>query len=414
MDWLSGNGNLALYYVLYRIGSFLFEIVQSMQDYILSLVVPRFIQHINMNNYDGGDVDVDRILAYLAEETPYPVDREKSYAQFSSADEMTEVGPRYPVAPGRHILQYKSKYIFVNRKTQCAGKCMYLQDVDMYVISTDQTFFNDLRRDSCKRENAVRYVFVKLAKDTPMRNGRVEVQWIRSKKLPNITFRDAVISSENQRALETAMARFNNPSAREKLLKIPHRLTILLSGPPGFGKSTLITAIANEMNLGICATSLAQLSDAALPFLYDGVGKKNCLVFEDIDTMTVDREDLTPVHGISPASLRTTAVSLSAFLNLLDGTFAPENSVVIMTTNYPEKLDSALIRAERVHLHLKFGPVRDVYERWTERFYPGAGALEIEKIIAHAMKNSMSTAALQSIFRAYERVEDAAAAIVLQ
>jgi chaperone BCS1 len=47
-------------------------------------------------------------------------------------------------------------------------------------------------------------------------------------------------------------------------------------------------------------------------------------------------------------------ISLAGLLNIIDGAASHEGRVLIMTTNYPEKLDSALIRPGRVDLQIKF------------------------------------------------------------
>lgn len=47
-------------------------------------------------------------------------------------------------------------------------------------------------------------------------------------------------------------------------------------------------------------------------------------------------------------------ISLAGLLNIIDGAASHEGRVLIMTTNYPEKLDSALIRPGRVDLQTKF------------------------------------------------------------
>ncbi len=85
-----------------------------------------------------------------------------------------------------------------------------------------------------------------------------------------------------------------------------------------------------------------------------------------------------------------------------------------MTTNYPERLDAALIRPERVHMHVKFGPSEEVYTRWTRRFYPDVAhdSVHITNIVDLALARSASTAELQSIFRRHDRIEDAEAELL--
>jgi chaperone BCS1 len=48
-------------------------------------------------------------------------------------------------------------------------------------------------------------------------------------------------------------------------------------------------------------------------------------------------------------------VSKAALLNALDGITTPDGRIFIMTTNYPERLDAALMRPGRADVHETFG-----------------------------------------------------------
>jgi len=62
-----------------------------------------------------------------------------------------------------------------------------------------------------------------------------------------------------------------------------------------------------------------------------------------------------PTPTPEPAGEETKSkISLAGLLNIIDGAASNEGRVLIMTTNYPEKLDSALIRPGRVDLQIKF------------------------------------------------------------
>ncbi|KAK6004370.1 hypothetical protein QM012_008232 [Aureobasidium pullulans] len=50
----------------------------------------------------------------------------------------------------------------------------------------------------------------------------------------------------------------------------------------------------------------------------------------------------------------TSKISLSGLLNVIDGVATHEGRILIMTTNHPEKLDPALVRAGRVDMHIRF------------------------------------------------------------
>lgn len=65
---------------------------------------------------------------------------------------------------------------------------------------------------------------------------------------------------------------------------------------------------------------------------------------------------------------RTSRVSLSGLLNAIDGVAAPEGHILIMTTNKPEVLDDALVRAGRVSVRVSFtratkGQAEEIFKR---------------------------------------------------
>mgnify|MGYP000966021283 CR=1 FL=1 len=47
-------------------------------------------------------------------------------------------------------------------------------------------------------------------------------------------------------------------------------------------------------------------------------------------------------------------LTLAFFLNLLDGILETPGRIIILTTNHPEKLDSALVRPGRIDLNIHF------------------------------------------------------------
>lgn len=417
--------DLFMYFIVYKVGNYLWPYFMMIPWFIETAIVPKFIQKFHINNNEGGQNTLTQVLNYLQELNPG-----KAYRDFNPWTEDTNPGfsedlkkVQYSLAPGNHILTYKNRYVYISLEQQKLSRSIF-NVLTISAFSTDPTFFDNLIKDSAKKFTDKRYVYVKL--DSNVRTGRdgnLIVSWSRRKLAPVVTFADAIIAPENYKRLESAFKRFNSRPKREIELKIPHRLVILLSGPPGFGKTTLINAIAHELNLNIYATMLSMLIDPVIPYLFDHVKSNSCMVFEDIDSMTVNREGVTIAnsHGIAGSiasdSKDQKNVSLSAVLNILDGLYAPDGSVIIMTTNYLERLDPALIRPERVHLHLKFGPDETVYERFTEKFYRDIPDSDIKQsqissIVGHCMKTSISTSSLQSVFRLHENLDEAVKTVI--
>lgn len=153
------------------------------------------------------------------------------------------------------------------------------------------------------------------------------------------------------------LADFQSPEYRRYTTNhgIPYRRGWLFEGPPGNGKSSLITAVASHLgtDVGVISLNTKDLDDTSLSKLMQGATDPTdppvLLVLEDVDCLFAER---TAEEG-------ATRVTFSGLLNALDGVGAPENAIVIMTTNHPEKLDPALIRPGRVDRRFVFADPDD-------------------------------------------------------
>lgn len=200
---------------------------------------------------------------------------------------------------------------------------------------------------------------------------------------------------------------------------IPYTLGILLHGPPGTGKTSIIKAIAKDTNRHIfniklhCDTTKTQIHNL---FFNENVkviknGKtetytiplnERIYVLEDVDCdseLLLDRkyktkktktkqnfnefqhtfearyQDYHP-NDIQYATINrinekqnnknmqptpdmqedtSEQLTLSFMLNILDGILETPGRILIMTSNYPEKLDKALIRPGRIDINLEVG-----------------------------------------------------------
>uniref|UniRef100_A0A6C0JIH1 AAA+ ATPase domain-containing protein n=1 Tax=viral metagenome TaxID=1070528 RepID=A0A6C0JIH1_9ZZZZ len=163
---------------------------------------------------------------------------------------------------------------------------------------------------------------------------------------------------------------------------IPHTLGFMFHGPPGCGKTSTIKAIANVGKRHIINIHLSEIkSKEQLTHLFfnDEInvldnGKteryiipvnERMYVIEDIDAMgdIVLRRELKKPEVKKEIKMdefgnikeeETNPIDLSFLLNLLDGTLESNGRIIAISTNFPERIDSALIRPGRIDMIVNF------------------------------------------------------------
>lgn len=141
---------------------------------------------------------------------------------------------------------------------------------------------------------------------------------------------------------------------------VPYRRGYLLYGPPGNGKSSIVTAVASELDMTIKVLNLGDstLTNDGFASLIGSAGKHSIVLMEDVDSAFSKESKLT----------------LSSVLNALDGTLSGEGRVVVMTTNHLDKLEEeypALVRSGRVdyRLYIDNASIEQIREMH-DKFYP--------------------------------------------
>lgn len=202
----------------------------------------------------------------------------------------------------------------------------------------------------------------------------------------------SVFLSADARALSADVLRFmTDPDVRERHRRygVPYKLNVLLHGPPGTGKTSLIDSIAGELGSDVFLVQFtARLRDTDLAVALKRVADhpNPVVVMEDVDCMFSERKR----HDSSK-----NAVTLGGLLNSLDGMYRPEGSVVFLTTNDPSCLDAAVTRSRRIdrtlHMsHADAGQTADMLRA----FFPALGSGEAGAFCRGASALTYTTADL--------------------
>lgn len=217
---------------------------------------------------------------------------------------------------------------------------------------------------------------------------------------------------------------------------IPFRRGYLLHGVPGSGKSSLIHALAGQLQLDIYVVSLSAswISDNTLTTLMGRVPARCVLLLEDLDAAFVrsttrddddsnddgddekgnnggvgsadsfpsftsgfsssassggfstaygynnSRSSRKNRHSRSDGLSEMNTLSLSGLLNALDGVAASEGRLLFATTNHLERLDPALCRPGRMDVWVEFkNASRWQAEALFRNFFPSEEEEEISE-----------------------------------
>ena len=173
---------------------------------------------------------------------------------------------------------------------------------------------------------------------------------------------------------------------------IPYKRVYCLYGPPGTGKSSIIFTIASKFKKNIAMLNFGSgITDSVFIKLMSNIKDDQILLLEDVDALFSYRNSISKTDD--------GFLSFSTLLNILDGNLRVEGLCIFMTTNHPEKLDSALLRKGRVDYMVKIDYISKYQiEHFAKMYYPNITKKQLDEYIGYLSKIKNLTSSQLSSF----------------
>ena len=281
---------------------------------------------------------------------------------------------------------YEGSPVFTERKidkyNELKLECEDLKTLQELVRESIDYFYQHIMEKASEEDKIMCWIWDEFWEDVYKR---------RKRKMESIS-----LNGKENEVLED-MKLFLSKETEEKynILGIPYKKNYIFEGLPGTGKTSLIYAIASELSLDIAILNFKRdFDDVKFMKAVQHIPEDTILVLEDIDVLFQERKNNDEhKHGIT----------FSGLLNVLDGLGHQDKLITIMTTNYMNRLDKALIRPGRIDYCLHFDYATKVQiKHMFMRFFPERNE-ECEELLAYIKKNKLklTTAILQQFLFTY-------------
>jgi len=279
----------------------------------------------------------------------------------ADVDRSADQRPRFLVTPGlgTHIFFYRHRLLWLSRTRSDSaassdssgmGSLKVKEQIDITFLARNRKFIQQFLDDV--RDLAM-----------PPTEPRMSTMvfstwggWRTSQTRKRSDHRNVILDGGVMEELERDILDFKSSRPWYEKVGIPWRRGFIFEGIPGSGKTStaMELAIRTGHDLAIVNLGGTWFDDNTLMQAIATRPRNSFLLFEDIDAISSMKSRTEGREGSGAPIESKSGVTLSGFLNAIDGVMSIEGTILFMTTNHPEMLDEALVRPGRVDRRIEF------------------------------------------------------------
>ena len=261
------------------------------------------------------------------------------------------------IGAGWHRIRYNGRTILAHRAEHANNQGDTLKEnITLIVLGRSPKLLEDLVADCMRKAETVGVTVNEW-------NSKDQI-WQAVGKIEGYNLDSIALDADIRSFFCAELDKFNGE--RDFLLRngLPHKLTFMLHGLSGSGKTALVRALSGQFKLNLFAVNLARVtfSTNSLASMLRGLPRNSLLLMEDFDEAggVASRGKLSSIHDGSDKRKDDDDAyhggvmdiisqgDKSEILNFLDGVVPLDGVIIVLTTNVAVKLDAAMMRPGRI------------------------------------------------------------------
>lgn len=222
--------------------------------------------------------------------------------------------------------------------------------------------------------------------------------WVRQMPCPRRHMGTICLDDKIKQELVDTVTRFLGAESWYREREIPYRLGLLLCGPQGNGKTSIIEALSNHFHRDVYELNLVKCANRNLSECLRKVPPQQIIVVEDLNmiirSLMAQNHDWEAAHG----------TVIHQLLHVMDGLQAHTGSIIIVTASNYKDIPSEFKRSGRFdkvwHINNPQAPEVSVY---FQSFFPTASNEQCMQFANSVVKHKVPMCEIQNYLTIYRQ-----------